>query len=84
MQDSRKKWFVSDEAFDLLYPAPVLQIGLQHWTPLYIAEKAACFLAAENNVRILDIGSCAGKFCLAVAHTGPALCTTALSSVPTL
>ena len=34
-------------------------------------RKAANFLAAENNVRILDIGSGVGKFCLAASYYKP-------------
>jgi SAM-dependent methyltransferase len=39
--------------------------------PLVVARKAANFLAAESNKRILDIGSGVGKFCLAAAHYRP-------------
>jgi len=66
--DSR---FSSDEQFNQLYPVSIELLSRRHWTPLNIARKAAAFLAAENNVRILDIGSGAGKFCLAAAHYRP-------------
>lgn len=36
-----------------------------------IAKKAADFLAAENDVKVLDIGSGVGKFCLAAAFHKP-------------
>ena len=36
-----------------------------------VAKKAAQFLAAEKNVKILDIGSGVGKFCLAAANYMP-------------
>lgn len=63
--------FSSDEQFNELYPLIPTQIKARHFTPLKVAQKAAEFLAAEANVRILDIGSGAGKFCLAAAHNKP-------------
>lgn len=64
-------WFSSDERFNELYPPSVSALSRRHWTPLRVARKAAKFLAAANNVRILDIGSGAGKFCLAAGHFEP-------------
>lgn len=66
------QWFGSDTQFHRLYPAELLAQASMHWTPLAVAEKAAAFLAAEKNVKILDIGSGAGKFCLAAAYYQPA------------
>jgi len=68
---STESWFSSDEQFDQLYPLPVQSLTRRHWTPLGIARKAADFLAAENDVRILDIGSGVGKFCLGAAYYRP-------------
>ncbi len=65
------KWFASDLQFQLLYPEAAHAQASMHWTPLHIARKAAEFLAVEKNVRILDIGSGAGKFCLAAAYYQP-------------
>jgi SAM-dependent methyltransferase len=66
-----QQWFRSDEKFNQLYPIPVQMLARRHWTPLTVARKAADFLAAQNNVKILDIGSGAGKFCLAAAWNKP-------------
>jgi SAM-dependent methyltransferase len=66
-----EKWFSSDEEFNQLYPSSIQMLARRHWTPLDIARKAANFLAAENNVRILDIGSGVGKFCLSAAYFKP-------------
>ena len=66
-----ESWFSSDEQFDQLYPPPVQLLARKHWTPLSVARKAAEFLAAENDVRILDIGSGVGKFCLGAAYYKP-------------
>lgn len=63
--------FSSDKQFNQLYPLSVQVLALRHWTSLIVARKAANFLAAENNVRILDIGSGVGKFCLGAAYYKP-------------
>jgi SAM-dependent methyltransferase len=62
------KWFASDNQFNELYPESIKLLAQRHWTPLAAARKVAKFLAAENNARILDIGSGVGKFCLAAAN----------------
>jgi len=67
----REKWFSSDEQFDELYPLRVQSLTSFHWTPLHIARKAAHYLAADYNARVLDIGSGVGKFCLAAAYYKP-------------
>ena len=66
-----EKWLSSDIEFDRLYPSSIQNLARKHWTPLHIARKAACFLAVENYVKILDIGSGVGKFCLAAAYYKP-------------
>jgi len=66
-----EKWFSSDIQFNQLYPISIQVLARRHWTPLGVARKAASFLAAENNVRILDIGSGVGKFCLGSAYYKP-------------
>lgn len=66
-----EKWFNSDEQFNQIYPLSIQMLSRRHWTPLSVARKAANFLAAENNVRILDIGSGVGKFCLSAAYYKP-------------
>lgn len=64
-------WFSSDIQFLQLYPVSIQVLARRHWTPLNVAQKTADFLAAEKNVRILDIGSGVGKFCLAAAYYKP-------------
>jgi SAM-dependent methyltransferase len=63
--------YTSDLLFNSLYPSSIMALARNHWTPLAIAEKAASFLAGDGNVRILDIGSGVGKFCLVAAHHTP-------------
>jgi hypothetical protein len=66
-----EKWFSSDAEFNTLYPPSIQALAKCHWTPLHIAQKAAKFLAGEGKVRILDIGSGVGKFCLAASFYTP-------------
>lgn len=66
-----ESWFSSDAQFNQLYPSSIQLLAQRHWTPLVVARKAANYLAAESNMRILDIGSGVGKFCLAAAHYKP-------------
>lgn len=56
---------VTDQEFDAeLYPEPIGKISLFHFTPIDIAIKAAQYLVNAPGVRVLDIGSGAGKFCI--------------------
>src|SRR5882672_400530 len=66
-----KKWFDSDDQLNEIYPISMQALAEKHWTPLNIARKTAEFLAADNYVRVLDIGSGIGKFCLAAAYYKP-------------
>lgn len=70
-ENNTQNWFSSDAQFNQLYPISIQLLAQRHWTPLIVARKAANFLAAESNVKILDIGSGVGKFCLAAAHYKP-------------
>ncbi|HQX97476.1 MAG TPA: class I SAM-dependent methyltransferase, partial [Chitinophagaceae bacterium] len=63
--------FSSDSQLNKIYPPSIRLLAHHHWTPLEVAIKAADFLAAENNVSILDIGSGVGKFCIAAANYKP-------------
>ncbi|MFI5187997.1 MAG: class I SAM-dependent methyltransferase [Chitinophagales bacterium] len=67
----RENWFSSDEQFDELYPVSVQSLTSRHWSPLNVTRKAADFLAVDKSVRILDIGSGVGKFCLGAAYFKP-------------
>ena len=66
-----KNWFESDLVFNSLYPKPIQEVAEKHWTPINVAKKAAAFLATSEDVKVLDIGSGSGKFCLVAAHGHP-------------
>jgi SAM-dependent methyltransferase len=68
---SINQWFMADEQFDSLYPLYVQLLSKQHWTPLHVIKRAARFLAPQRGTKVLDIGSGAGKFCLAGAYLTP-------------
>jgi len=70
-KQQQEDWFASDIFFNSLYPEPIQSVAVKHWTPVAVAEKAAAFLAVSKGIKILDIGSGSGKFCLIAAHYHP-------------
>jgi len=66
------KFPATDPSFDSVYPDSIQVLARRHWTPLDIARLATDFLTSGNAPsRILDIGSGAGKFCIAAACFAP-------------
>ncbi|HWB27783.1 MAG TPA: methyltransferase domain-containing protein [Chitinophagaceae bacterium] len=65
------EYFLSDKKFNKLYPPYIQQLARKHWTPLEVCKLAAEFLVTGDGVKILDIGSGAGKFCIAAAYYQP-------------
>lgn len=63
--------FDADNGLNRLYPVSIQLLAARHWTPLNVARIAAQFLASQNGAKVLDIGSGAGKFCLAGAYYKP-------------
>jgi len=56
-----------DRSFDRFLPEPLRLVSREYWTPLAVAKRAAEW-AEELGVRtVVDIGSGAGKFCVAGA-----------------
>lgn len=62
----------SDRAFDRLLPRELQIISCTYWTPLAVAMRAAQWFDECNVESVIDIGSGAGKFCVAAALSGRA------------
>jgi len=60
---------VNDIEFDMLYPKHIQKLSNIHWTSIDVARKASIFLVNKPNVKVLDIGSGVGKFCIVGALT---------------
>lgn len=57
----------ADAAFDRLLPAELRKVSSDYWTPMSVIRRVAGWLRAERVDAIVDIGSGAGKFCVATA-----------------
>jgi predicted RNA methylase len=57
----------SDRAFDRFLPYHLRLASSQHWTPLVVALRVAGWLDDLAVKTVVDIGSGAGKFCVAAA-----------------
>lgn len=68
-----EKWFSSDDKLHQLYPGSIRSLARMHWSPLYIAQKVISYLAQSDNIKVLDIGSGVGKFCLTGAFYKPSV-----------
>ena len=55
---------VEDEYFDAIYPKVLRMVSEFHFTPVRVAKYAAQSLVQHSGMRVLDIGSGAGKFCM--------------------
>ncbi|MBT1710770.1 class I SAM-dependent methyltransferase [Fulvivirgaceae bacterium PWU5] len=54
----------TDDDFDAIYPDHIRQLARKHWTPISVAKAAAQFLVSRRGIKVLDIGSGVGKFCM--------------------
>ncbi len=59
-----------DATFDHFLDDPLRELSAQYWTPLEVAVRAAQWLEECNVRTVVDIGSGAGKFCVAAALAG--------------
>src|SRR5688572_10057939 len=59
-----------DVAFDHFLSEPMRACSSQHWTPLVVAARAAQWFDECGVRTVVDIGSGAGKFCVAAALAG--------------
>ncbi|SFX00102.1 methyltransferase domain-containing protein [Cytophaga hutchinsonii] len=62
---------IPDEEFDAIYPFEIRELSERHWTSVFVAKTAADFLCNQRPVKVLDIGSGAGKFCFVGAALHP-------------
>ncbi len=60
----------ADRAFDRFLPDELRVVSSQYWTPLVVAKRAAEWLDDLKVRTVVDIGSGAGKFCVAAALAG--------------
>ena len=60
-----------DVTFDDQLPAHLRTKSSVHFTPVAVAQFAAQLLAPTPGLRVLDVGSGAGKFCLVAAQAQP-------------
>lgn len=57
----------SDHDFDRFLPLGLRVVSARYWTPLRVAARAAAWLDELDIRSLVDIGSGAGKFCVATA-----------------
>ena len=55
---------IIDSDFDQIYEEAIKEASVIHFTPVNVAKMAARYLANSKDIRVLDIGSGAGKFCM--------------------
>jgi SAM-dependent methyltransferase len=60
----------ADRAFDRFLPDDLRVVSGHYWTPLAVAKRAAEWLDDLQVRTVVDIGSGAGKFCVAAALAG--------------
>lgn len=63
----RSGTYPSDRIFDRFLPHDLRLVSGQHWTPLVVALRVAEWLDLVGIRDVVDLGSGAGKFCVAAA-----------------
>ncbi len=61
----------ANATFDRFLSEELRSVSEQYWTPLPVVRRAAAWLAAARVRTVVDIGSGAGKFCVATALLAP-------------
>ncbi len=62
---------VPEGAFDQFLPPRSRALANQHWTPLAVIRRVARWLEELEIESVVDVGSGAGKFCVAAALSAP-------------
>lgn len=58
---------ISDSAFDSCLPRELQAASAQHWTPLDVVRQVSTWIDQLRIRTVVDVGSGAGKFCVAAA-----------------
>jgi predicted RNA methylase len=58
---------VPDSAFDSCLPKDLQAVSDQHWTPLEVIKHVSAWIEQLHIRSVVDVGSGAGKFCVAAA-----------------
>lgn len=62
---------LGDRGFDAMLPPALRALASVHFTPADVARRAAELLVVEPGVRVLDVGSAVGKFCVIAGIATP-------------
>lgn len=73
-----------DQSFDFHLPQRVRVKSAFHFTPVTVARQAARLLAPEDGMRVLDVGSGPGKFCVVAARERPSCAFVGIEQRPAL
>ncbi|HKR06822.1 MAG TPA: class I SAM-dependent methyltransferase [Bacteroidia bacterium] len=66
---------VTDQQFDSIYPEKIKKLSKRHWSSIEVIKEVVSYLVRKPGTRVLDIGSGAGKFCLAGASCSKGIFT---------